>query len=127
VPAYRRQLGLVFLKLPTKFTTIPLVFDVGALMLLSKAPFLLRKPSEGVGLSELRDLSNPANRKSLPSIPSQAAQILQDFASGAFLLWPLLNFAKDIDSFWTNPPGFQVFCDGAVLFSLGWVVRRFIV
>jgi len=51
-----------------QFTTIPLVFALGALALLIKGIFLMRKSSEGLGLSdqELADLSNPANRKRLP-------------------------------------------------------------
>ena len=45
-----------------------LVFALGALALLIKGIFLMRKSSEGLGLSdqELADLSNPANRKRLP-------------------------------------------------------------
>ena len=70
-----------------------LVFALGSLTLLLKGIFLLRKSSEGLGLSqqEVSDLSSPANRKSLPSVPSQAAQVVQDFGAGALLLWPLLN------------------------------------
>jgi hypothetical protein len=65
----------------TKFTAVPLVFAFGSLTLLLKGIFLLRKSSEGVGLSEqeLANLSGPTNRKRLPSIATQAAQIVQDF------------------------------------------------
>jgi hypothetical protein len=109
-----------------KFTTLPLVFVLGSIMLLVKGIFLLRKSSEGLGLtqSELDALSHPSNRKRLPSIPNQAAQIVQDFGVGPLLLWPLLNAGKDIDHSWINPPRVPVFLTGAVLFSLSWDIRR---
>ena len=109
-----------------KFTTIPLVFGLGSLSLLLKGIFLLRKSSEGLGLtsSELADLADASNRKNLPSLPNQAAQIVQDFGVGPLLLWPLLNAGKDIDHTWINPPRVPVFLTGAVLFSLGWLIRR---
>jgi hypothetical protein len=73
-----------------KFSTLPLVFVLGSLMLLLKGIFLFRKSSEGLGLtqSELDDLSHPCNRKRLPSIANQAAQVVQDFGAGSLLLWP---------------------------------------
>jgi hypothetical protein len=110
----------------TKFTTTPLVLALGALTLLAKAIFLFRRSSEGLGLnqSDLAALSAPANRKQLPSIPAQAAQILQDFGAGSLLLWPLLNAGKDIDQSWSDPPRLQVAATGAVLFALGWTIRR---
>src|SRR5467141_4509691 len=109
-----------------KFTTIPLVFGLGSLSLLLKGIFLLRKSSEGLGLtsSELADLSDASNRKSLPSLPNQAAQIVQDFGVGSLLLWPLLNVGQDIDHSWSNPPRVPVFLSGAILFFLGWFIRR---
>jgi len=110
----------------TKFTTTPLVFALGALTLLAKGIFLLRRSSEGLGLnqSDIAALSDPANRKQLPSLPAQAAQILQDFGTGPLLLWPLLNVATDIDQSWSDPPRLHVFAAGAVLFLLGWTIRR---
>ena len=109
-----------------KFSTVPLVFVLGGLTLVLKGVFLLRKSSEGLGLSQQEhdQLSDPSNRKSLPSLPNQAAQIVQDFGVGALLLWPLLNVGKDIDHAWINPPRVPVFLTGAVLFSLGWLIRR---
>jgi len=109
-----------------KFTTIPLVFGLGSLSLLLKGIFLLRKSSEGLGLtsSELAALSDASNRRNLPSLPNQAAQIVQDFGVGPLLLWPLLNAGKDIDHSWINPPRAPVFLTGVVLFSLGWLIRR---
>jgi hypothetical protein len=116
----------VFSPSETKFTAVPLVFALGGLTLLLKGIFLLRRSSEGLGLSEkeLTNLSDPSNRKSLPSIATQAAQIVQDFGTGAFLLWPLLNVGKDIDNSWITPPRFSVFLTGAVLFLVGWLIRH---
>ncbi len=116
----------VFSAREVKFSAIPLVFGLGSLTLLLKGIFLLRKSSEGLGLtsSELADLSDPSNHKSLPSLPNQAAQIVQDFGVGPLLLWPLLNAGKDIDHTWINPPRVPVFLTGAVLFSLGWLIRH---
>lgn len=67
-----------------KFTAVPLVFLLGSFTLVVKGVFLFRKSSEGLGMSEqeLAALSDPRNRKLLPSIPSQAAQILQDLRRG---------------------------------------------
>jgi hypothetical protein len=109
-----------------KFTTVPLVFALGALTLLTKGIFLFRRSSEGLGLyqSDFAAMSDSANHKRLPSVPEQAAQILQDFGAGPLLLWPLLNIGKDIDELWTNPPRVPVFSAGAVLFALGWTIRR---
>ena len=116
----------IFAAYRNKFTVIPLVVLLGSLTLVLKGIFLLRKSSEGLGLShqQIAELSDPANRKSLPSITVQAAQIAQDFGTGPFLLWPLLNVGKDFDQAWTNPPLFHVFLTGAILFSLGWAIRR---
>jgi hypothetical protein len=116
----------IFSPSETKFSTTPLVFGLGSLTLFLKGVFLLRKSSEGLGLtqSELDDLSNHSNRKSLPSVPNQAAQLVQDFGAGSLLLWPLLNVGKDIDQSWVNPPSVPVFFTGAILFALGWLIRR---
>jgi len=64
-------------------------------------------------------------QKKLSSVPSQAAQILQDFGTGGLLLWPLLNLGKDVDQTWDSPPRFPVFFVGAFLFGLGWAIRYF--
>lgn len=110
----------------TKFTATPLVFALGSLTLFLKGVFLLRKSSEGLGLSQagLTARVETNRRKSLPSLPSQAAQIVQDFGTGSLLLWPILRIAKDIDATWTNPPLISVFLTGAILFGLGWLIRR---
>jgi len=109
----------------SRFTVIPLIVLLGSLTLLFKGILLLRKSSEGLGLSlqEIADLSNPSNRKSLPSIATQVAQTVQDFGTGSFLLWPLLNLGKDFDQSWSNPPLFHVFLSGAILFFSGWIIR----
>jgi hypothetical protein len=108
-----------------QFTTVPLVFTLGSLALLVKGIFLLRKSSEGLGLSdrELAKLSYVSNRKSLPSIAGQASQVIQDFGTGSFLLWPLLKYGKDLDASWGDPPLFHVFLMGAILFIVGWALR----
>jgi hypothetical protein len=108
-----------------KFTTTPLVFVLGSLMLFAKGIYLLRKSSEGLGLtiSDLAALS-AAPRKNLPALPEQAAQIAQDFGAGSLLLWPLLNSAKEFDHSWIHPPYIPVFFSGAVVFTMGWLIRR---
>ena len=67
--------------------------------------FLLRKSSQGLGFtpSELADISDPSNHKTLPSVPNQAAQIVQDFGASS------------------RAP---VFLSGSILFFLGWFIRR---
>lgn len=116
----------IFSAYETKFTIIPLVVFLGSLTLLLKGIFLLRKSSEGLGLShqEIAALSEPSKRKSLPSISAQAAQVVQDFGTGSFLLWPLLKLGSDFDHSWINPPLFRIFLTGAALFFVGWTVRR---
>ena len=116
----------IFSTYENKSTVILLVVFLGSFTLLLKGIFLLRKSSEGLGLShtDIAGLSNPSNRKNLPPIAAQAAQVLQDFGTGPLLLWPLLNSAKGIDQSWRNPPLFHVFLAGAILFFAGWIVRR---
>ena len=118
----------IFSPRETKFTTTPLVFALGSLTLLTKGVFLLRKSSEGLGLSEseVAALSSPSARKELPRIPQQAAQILQDFGAGGLLLWPILNLGENFDQSWIDPPRLPVFVSGAVLFGMGWVIRRLV-
>src|SRR5579859_8148962 len=66
----------------TKFATVPLVFVFGALSLITKGIFLLRRSSEGLGLSQHDFAALSENQKHLPSVPAQAAQVLQDFGAG---------------------------------------------
>jgi hypothetical protein len=123
-----RAAGFWILTLPeSKFTTVPLAFALGSLTLLGKGIFLLRRSSEGLGLShaELAEPATTPKRKSLPPFPEQAAQIVQDFGTGGLLLWPLLGWGKDVDSAWSSPPELRVFLVGAFLFGLGWVIRRY--
>ena len=116
----------IFSPAEAKFTALPLIMALGSLTLFLKGIFLLRKSSEGLGLSqqEIDSLSDPSNRKGLPSIPNQAAQIVQDFGAGSLLLWPILNLGKDIDESWIDPPRFRIFISGAILFLLGFLIRR---
>jgi hypothetical protein len=116
----------IFAAYETKFTVVPLVVLLGSFALFLKGIFLLRKSSEGLGLShsEITALSNSSSSKNLPSIPAQAAQVAQDFGTGSFLLWPLLKLAKDFDHSWSDPPLFRVFLTGATLFMFGWIIRR---
>jgi hypothetical protein len=109
-----------------QFTIVPLVLALGGLALIIKGIFLMRKSSEGLGLSdqELAKLSDPSNHKRLPSLTMQVSQIIQDFGAGSLLLWPLLKMGEDIDKSWSDPPLFRIFLVGAILFVLGWVVRR---
>ena len=110
-----------------RFTAVPLIFALGGVALLVKSIFLFRKSSEGLGLSQqnvTQRLDSP-QRKSLPSMPASAAQVVQDFGTGSFLLWPLLNLGKDIDPSWDNPPRLAVCVPGAMLFFVGWAMRRF--
>jgi hypothetical protein len=110
-----------------KSTTMPLVFALGSVALTLKGVFLLRKSSEGFGttMTDADSLSGPQHRKELPDVPTQAAQIVQDFGAGSMLLWPLLNMAGEFDHSWTAPPLPPVFLSGAILFGLGWLIRRF--
>ena len=112
----------IFSAADNKFTLVPLVFGLGSLTLLGKGTYLLRPSTEGFGVSDAEVAT--AKRKSLPPIPAQAAQTMQDFGTGGLLLWPLLNFGRDIDQTWSNPPRFRVFAIGAFLFGLGWIIRR---
>src|ERR1700722_3112969 len=110
-----------FSPLESKFTAIPLIFGLGSLTLLVKGVFLLRKSSEAIGLSEheVSQLAARSKRKNLPPLPTQVAQIVQDFGAGGMLLWPLLHYGKGVDNSWDNAPIFRVFVSGAFLFGLG--------
>lgn len=109
-----------------KFTTVPLVVLLGGLALLVKGRFLLRKSSEGLGLSQrnITSLPTPSRRKDLPSIAAQAAQVTQDFGTGAFLFWPLIYLGKNFGESLSYSPLFRAFLTGAILFFVGWVIRR---
>jgi len=116
----------IFSRYEGRFTAAPLIFALGGVALLVKGIFLFRKSSEGVGLSQQNVTQWPDSPppKSLSSVPASAAQVIQDFGTGAFLLWPVLNVGKEIDPSWDNPPRLAVFASGAVLFFVGWAIRR---
>jgi hypothetical protein len=112
---------------PTDFTALPLTFALGSLPLLVKAIFLLRKSSEGLALTHPQIAPTPSAQsapKVTPSLPHQAAQLLQDFATGPLLLPLALNSAKDINPAWTNPPQLHIFLIGLALFATGFTLRR---
>ena len=104
----------IFTPAESKFTTLPLIFGLGSLTLILKGIFLLRKSSEGIGLSalQLSELSNASHRKGLPPFTALAAQLVQDFGTGAFLFWPVLRLAAHVDENWKNPPTLAVFLSG---------------
>jgi hypothetical protein len=110
-----------------KSTTTPLVFALGSVALTLKGVFLLRKSSEGFGttMTDADSLSHPQQRKNLPDVATQAAQIVQDFGAGSMLLWPILNVAREFDRSLTDSPLPPVVLCGALLFGLGWLIRRF--
>jgi hypothetical protein len=62
--------------------------------------------------------------KQLDTLSAQAAQILQDFGAGPLLLWPVLQMTKDIDPSSVEAPRLTIFISDAVLFALGWMIRR---
>jgi hypothetical protein len=111
----------------TQFAPLPLVVGLGSLSLVLKGVFLLRKSSEGLGLSEQdrAALSEVARRKVSPPLPSQVAQILQDFGTGPMLLWPLIDsFRNTAHDAAGKTHVLPVFFVGAILFGAGWLIRR---
>jgi len=115
----------IFAPAGTRFTSVPLVLALGSLALLLKGVFLLRRTSEGLGLTplEFAQLPAPSNGKALPSILVLGAKAPQDFGEGAMLLGPVLYTFKNVNE--SRPlPGFRVFLIGAALFCVGWGVRR---
>lgn len=116
----------IFSPYGAKFGAVPLIFALGSLTLFVKGIFLIRRSSEGLGLSdqELAELSDSSHRKNTAPFLAQSAQVIQDFGTGSFLLWPLLNFGKEFDQSWGDPPRLTIFICGAGLFFLGWLVRR---
>ena len=107
-----------------KFTVTPLVFGLGGISLLVKGIFLMRKSSEGLGLSYQDIEKLKQQKKALPSLPAQASQVVQDFGTGSFLLWPLLREGQNFNQAWSDPPTWRVFLTGAALFVVGWLVRK---
>jgi len=100
-----------------QFTTVPLVFALGGLSLLLKGIFLVRRSSEGIGMSE-QDLANLSQQpKKLPSLLQQASQVIQDAGAGSLLGWPLLRFGENIDKSWGDRQSF-VYSSLAQLSSL---------
>jgi hypothetical protein len=109
-----------------EFTTMPIVFGLGSLTLALKGIFLLRKSSEGLGMTqqEVNALSSAGKSKQLPALPALVAQIVQDFGAGSLLLWPLLNLGRESGAPWSEAYRPPIVLSGAVLFGLGWLLRR---
>ncbi|MGH9572823.1 MAG: hypothetical protein ACRD40_04745 [Candidatus Acidiferrales bacterium] len=85
-----------------KFTLLPVVFGLGSLTLFIKGVFLFRKSSDGFGLSThglavTSETSQRKHERQPASFATQMAQVIQDFGTGPFLLWPLLIFGEDLD------------------------------
>lgn len=110
---------------PHDFIVIPLVFGLGSVSLLIKGIFLLRKSSEGIGLTEkdLDALSNNPNRKGLPSVTSQTGQIVQDFGAGALFLEPVVMSLRVVAPSSMNLKPIQIILLGTLLFFFGWLIR----
>jgi hypothetical protein len=94
---------LVFPASDDKFTILPLVFALGGLALLLKSVFLLRKSSAGLGLSQhdLAQLSDPSNRKPLPSIAGKPRKLFTtlvpaDCCCGQFAMLAKTSMAPGI-------------------------------
>lgn len=104
---------------------VPLVSGLGGLALLLKGIFLFRKSSEGLALStqELDQLSDRANRKEFPPIPTLIAQIIQDFGTGSLILAPVLHSLRNANEPWEFPTAW-VFFIGACLVAAGWSIRH---
>jgi hypothetical protein len=115
----------VLLPSSDKFMVAPLVLGLGSLALLLKGVYLLRRTSEGLGLSQmdLARLSDSASRKPLPPTPCLVAQVVQDFGAGGLLLGPGLHVMKGVTKP-LEPPALPVFLIGLALFLVGWLVRR---
>jgi len=107
-----------------KFTNVHAIFALGSITLLIKGIFLLRKSSEGIGLTEpdLQELAKRSRLKHLPSTGTLAGQILRDFGIGATLLWPIVYlYASDVE---TKRPTLSIFFIGIALAALGWFLER---
>ena len=109
----------------SKLDVVPAVFGFGSLMLFCKGVFLLRKSSEGLGMTfqEVEKLSRKAGGRKLPMIAAQAGQVLQDFGLGPFLLWPMMTVAHNVDHSISKPPILTVAIVGACLILCGWFIR----
>jgi hypothetical protein len=112
-----------FVSANSQYATLSIVFGLGAITLFVKGIFLFRKSSEGLGMSE-SELSALSTSKPLPSLPAQAAQMLQDFGAGSLLALPILHTIEGAQDSQSRFPVFFVSCIGAVLFGLGWLIRR---
>ena len=124
-----------FARASDKYGVTPLVFGLGGLALIVKGVFMFRKESAGLGMSErpLMELSKPSNAAVYVELgpeapqkqfPEHAAQFVKDFAAGPLLFWPLIRFGATLDGPNPRMGEFPIFLTGAVLYSLGWLLRR---
>jgi hypothetical protein len=105
----------------------PLVFGTGAVALLLKGIFLLRKTSDGLSVPRTLDYSQQQSTafsvserpKRLPSVPVVAAQLVQDFGVGGLLLGPFLHSLNNVDPSRINAPTLGVIVVSASVFMLG--------
>lgn len=118
--------GLLWLYSPSggRFDSFRNGFALGGITLAMKGIFLMRKRSEGIGLTEqeLDEVAEAAQRKPL-KIADEVGQILQVFGAGPFLLWFLLRFTQDVDRSAKNPPIGRVIAIGAAIYVVGWLIR----
>jgi hypothetical protein len=116
----------ICLRPENRMLALPLICGLGGTALLLKGVFLLRRSSEGLGLTqqELDRLSAPSHRKVLPPVPILLAQLIQDFGTGSLLLSPVLHTLKNINEAWALPTSY-VFLGGAFVFAVGWLIRHF--
>ena len=105
----------------SRFTTVPLIVACGGVPLLFKAVFFLRKSSEGYSVDE----GTSATDTALPPLSTVGAQLLQDFGAGPLVLGQVMHLANGLNQNWMLP-GFSVSLAGAVLFLIGWLIRRFL-
>lgn len=118
--------GLLWLYSPSggRFDSFRDGFALGGITLAIKGIFLMRKRSEGIGLTEqeLNEVSETARHKPL-KIADEAGQILQVFGAGPLLLWFLLRVTQDVDASSKNPPIGRVVAIGAAIYFAGWLMR----
>jgi hypothetical protein len=120
----------IFARFASQGTLLAYLFGSGGFTLLLKSVFLLRRTSDGLGVSAVTmglfgedGVRRNATVKALPRPALLTGQILQDFGAGAVLLATFLHFGRDVNHPWSNAPRHSLLAAGAVLFGIGWFVR----
>jgi hypothetical protein len=110
---------------------LPLIWALGCAALLLKGVFFLKRTSAGLtdqGISLRVDDATDAVPLIAPNkefdLPKLMARLVQDFGSGPLLVGPLLHVSTRLDQAW-ELPAVYVFLGGAVIFGIGWFIRRF--